>query len=99
METNGVTAKRRSPALTLLINIPEIVAGGLLVAMAITVVLQVVFRYILLRPISWSEEVCRDAFIWLSTLSAALGVKYWLHFSIEALVKRLPGRLRRTVQI
>ncbi|HEX2923115.1 MAG TPA: TRAP transporter small permease [Chloroflexota bacterium] len=99
METNGVTAKRRSPVVTLLINIPEIVAGTLLVVMAITVVLQVVFRYIFQAPLSWSEELCRDAFIWLSTISAALGVKYGLHFSIEALVKRLPGKLGRGVQI
>ncbi len=99
METNGITAKRRSPAITLLVNIPEIVAGTLLVVMAITVVLQVVFRYILAAPLSWSEEVCRDAFIWLSTISAALGVKYGLHFSIEALVKRLPGRLGWAVRL
>lgn len=99
MATNGVTAKRRSRVLFVLANLPDIAAGGLLVVMASVVVLQVFFRYIMKAPISWSEEVANYTFIWLSTLSAALGVKYGLHFAIEAGVNRLPGGLRRIVNL
>lgn len=85
--------------MALLLNLPEIAAGSLLVLMSITVVLQVVFRYVIQAPISWSEELSTFSFIWLATLSAALGVKYESHFSLEVVVKRFPLVVRRLLQL
>ncbi len=99
MATQSYAPRRRNVALTLLINAPEIVAGALLVLMSITVILQVVFRYVVKAPISWSEEVATFSFIWLSILSAALGVKYGMHFSIEAVVKRFPMPVQRLLTV
>lgn len=89
----------RNPALAALLNLPEIVASSLLVLMSIIVVMQVLFRYVLRSPISWSEELATFSFIWLASISAALGVKYQLHFALEVVAKRFPDGIQRVLQL
>ena len=43
----------------------------LLIVMVIAATLGVIFRYVLLSPLAWSEELARFSFIWFSYLSAS----------------------------
>jgi len=43
--------------------------------MAIIVLLQVIYRYILTEPLHWSEEMARYLFVWLSLLGATLAFR------------------------
>lgn len=55
-----------------------------------SVFLQVVFRYVLARPLSWSEELARYTFVWISLLGAAGVIPKSLTQGIDILVNKLP---------
>lgn len=58
------------------------------------VFLQVVARYVLKIPISWTEEVARFAFIWMVFVGIAITERQKAHFRITFLVDRAPARMR-----
>lgn len=60
---------------------------------------QVVFRYLLHHSLSWSEELARFIFIWLSMLAAAYGFKTKSHFALVFVVKRFGERWRRLINV
>ena len=66
-------------ALSLLAKINEAIcaaarnlAGLLLVAMLLVVVLQIVFRYVLNDSLIWSEEIAKAMMVWTAFLSREL---------------------------
>ncbi|HSB78522.1 MAG TPA: TRAP transporter small permease [Candidatus Methylomirabilis sp.] len=67
--------------------------------MTILVFLTVIYRYFLLAPISWGEELSRFLFIALSMLGAALAVKDRSHFTITILTSRFPAFVRLWLQV
>jgi TRAP-type C4-dicarboxylate transport system permease small subunit len=71
----------------------------ILSVMTLVVFLQVVFRYVLGRPLDWSEEMARYLFVWLSILGAALGVQKGGHFGLDFLQRMMPGPGERFVRI
>ena len=71
----------------------EVVIMVLMAFLVVVVVASVVFRYVLLSPLSWSEEVCRYVMIWLGFLSASLAVHQGLHVGVEFVVDWVPPRL------
>ncbi len=68
-------------------------------AMTILVFLTVIYRYFLLSPISWGEELARFMFIALAMLGAALAVKDRSHFTITILTSRFPTVVRGWLQV
>ncbi|MCJ7783149.1 MAG: TRAP transporter small permease [Desulfobacterales bacterium] len=80
-------------------NIVEVTAATLVVALAIIVFLQVFNRFVLKTPLAWSEDLAMLLFQWVSFLGAAIGVKRWRHFGIELVVKMLPEKMRRRVEL
>ena len=77
----------------------EVACGVLMVAITGVVFLQVISRYVFSYPFDWPEELARYLFIWVALLGAALALKRGAHFSIDALVKRLPARWQRIVPL
>ncbi|MBW1659185.1 MAG: TRAP transporter small permease [Deltaproteobacteria bacterium] len=71
----------------------------LMSVMFISVCLQVFFRYVLESPLSWSEELARYAFVWISFLGAAMALGKRLHFGIDYLVNKFPPRLRAGMEL
>jgi TRAP-type C4-dicarboxylate transport system permease small subunit len=57
-----------------------VTACVLLMALSAILLLQVLFRYILQKPLPWSEEVARFGLVWLGMLSATLTARRGLHF-------------------
>lgn len=62
----------------------------LMAAMVAVIFVQVIARYALSDSLSWSEEVGRYLFVWMTFLGAALAVRNRLHVSLDMLVTRLP---------
>ena len=77
----------------------ELACGALMVAITAVVFLQVVSRYVFSYPFDWPEEMARYLFVWVALLGAALALRRGAHFSIDALVKRLPTGWRRIVPL
>ena len=67
--------------------------------MIVTVCLQVFFRYVLEQPLSWSEELARYAFVWLSFLGAAMALGKRLHFGVDYFVNKLPSRFSAGLEV
>ena len=74
-------------------------AGTILAAMTILVFLTVIYRYFLLAPISWGEEMARFLFIALSMLGAALAMKDRSHFTITILTDKFPAAVRTGLEV
>ena len=51
---------------------------------------QVVFRYVLSSPLTWSEEFCRYSFVWISYFGCAYCVGVDGHTRITAVLDKLP---------
>lgn len=69
-------------------------------ALAVMVVLvfgNVVLRYLFNSGITWSEEMSRYLFIWLTFLGAIGAFKNKEHLGVDMLIKRLPNKMKRVV--
>lgn len=75
-----------------------LVSAGAVVLLAIgfilALMLQVVFRYALSDPLSWTEELATLQFVWATLLSASWGVRNAEHLRLEFVADALPERLR-----
>ncbi len=63
--------------------------------MAVVVLLQVIFRYILNFPLFWTEELARYCLVWSSLLGSAVAVKRGQHIAVTIFLEPLPPVLRR----
>ena len=88
-----------APLLFVLKNFEEMVAGTLLVLMALATLFNVVARYLFNSPVPWADEFSRYAFIWLVFVGAVVCTKRGRHISIDLVVTALPNRIRPFVQI
>lgn len=70
---------------------------GLAGLMVIVIFAQVIFRYIFENSLSWSEELGRYLFVWITFLGAALGIREKAHVALDALVNALPPAVRKPV--
>ena len=67
--------KSRIAAAALIADGPEVVAGLLLAAITVILFFGVVWRYFLTDPLTWSDEIARALFVWLSFVGAAVAVR------------------------
>ena len=92
----GLIALKLSLFIERLAAYPCIAATG---AMTIVVLLGVVFRYVLLSPLSWSEEVARYLMIWAASLAISIGIMRREHLGITFLTSRFPPSAQKYVAI
>ena len=84
-------------------NRVERALGWLLVVlmsvMVVDVIWQVVSRFVLRAPSSFTEELAGFLLIWIGILGAAYGFRTRSHLGIDLLVARLRGPRRRTATV
>ena len=64
----------------------EVVIMVLMSVLVVVVVTSVLFRYVLLAPLSWSEEVGRYLMIWVGFLAASIAIQQGMHVGIDFVV-------------
>ncbi|MBU2551544.1 MAG: TRAP transporter small permease [Proteobacteria bacterium] len=84
-------------ALSYINVIEEYTLGLSLLALALFSCFQVLTRYAFNYSFTWFEELSRYICIFITFLGASLGLKYGSHFTMSALVDRLPFRARRLI--
>jgi TRAP-type C4-dicarboxylate transport system permease small subunit len=77
----------------------DILAQALLGVMVVVVFVQVIFRFFIQQPLSWSEEVARYVFVWIIWMGAAVVVKQGGHPGMDLLTKSFSPRWRRGVEV
>lgn len=66
----------------------NVFASFLLVGMTVAVFIQITNRYLFGSPLSWTEEVARLTFIWMTPLGAYLALRASAHIAVETFIKR-----------
>ena len=61
--------------------------------------LQVVCRFVLKIPTSWSEETVRFCFVWIIFLGAAVAVRENTHLMLDMLTSHLPPMAQKILRI
>ena len=80
--------RRAATAERILGQCVEIPAAILLVAEVVTLFSGIFARYILHKPITWSDELASTLFLWLAMLGAAIALRRSEHMRMTALVAR-----------
>lgn len=83
-----------SEALTRLV---KTIVGLLIGAIVVITLVAVWWRYVVNDPISWTEQICRIFFVWVTFLGAAVLYRQKSHIAIDMLVLMMPDHLRRVV--
>lgn len=71
----------------------------LLLLMSVMVFTQVIFRFVLSKPIAWSEELSTYFFSFLAYFGAAAVLKADGHISVNSFVERLPAQAQKWVNL
>jgi C4-dicarboxylate transporter DctM subunit len=79
--------------------LPELAAGGLLLAVCVLLFLQTVLRYLLGVSLGWSEEAARFGLIWLTFLGAAVCSSRRLHSRFAMVADHAAPRWRRVMAL
>lgn len=77
----------------------NILAGGSFFAMVILTCWQVLTRYVLKKPSSWSEELVSYLFAWMTLLGSSLVVGEGGHMNIPLLMDRVNDRAKRLLAV
>jgi len=81
-----------SKCIDVIMNILIVIVSSTLV---IVVFLNIVFRYLLKQPLSWSTEIAGYGLIWWVFLGSAIAIKKDQHISLGFLEKSLTFRIDR----
>jgi tripartite ATP-independent transporter DctM subunit len=79
-------------------RLAEAVSAALLAGELLILAAGVVARYLLHRPLVWSDELASILFLWLGMLGSAVALRRADHLRMLTLVNRLPGRLRAAAE-
>ena len=69
---------------------------ALLAGIVVLIGVQVVYRYILNDPLSWPEEVARNAFVWLIALGTVKLFRERTNYVIDFFLVSAPQVVQRT---
>ena len=78
-----------------LFRVEEWLGRALLFAMIFVVVIQVFFRYIMHRPLIWTEEASRFLFVWLIMLEMGHCVATKGHVKVELFIDLMSEKWKR----
>lgn len=77
----------------------EAVCCGVLLAMTVVVVLQVICRYLLGAALTWSEEFARFGLVWITFLGAGIALRRRAHVGVQVIVELFSPGVRKMVQL
>lgn len=76
-------------------NFEEYFVVWTMAIMTILVFVQVVMRYVFSNSLSWSEELARFIFMWVSWIGASYAVRERAHFRVEMFADMMKGEKRK----
>lgn len=74
-------------------RIAELTCGILLGIMTLTVLVGVIFRYVLQSPLSWTEELSRYLMIWTASLAISVGIYRGEHIGLTFVPDRIKAKM------
>src|SRR3954468_4705414 len=80
-------------------RVAEHVAVALILTMFVSFLLQIFFRYVLNRPLGWTEEVTVLCWVWVVLWGASFVVADAEEVRFDIVYNAVPGRVRRVFTI
>ncbi len=77
----------------------EITTTILLGAMIFVLLLQIIFRYVLNSPLTWSEELARYLYVWVTFMGAGYCVYKHMHIEMTMFFDMLPPAVQKVLQV
>jgi TRAP-type C4-dicarboxylate transport system permease small subunit len=71
-----------------------IVISGL---MTLTIILQVLCRYVLKSPLIWTEEVSRYLMLWMAFIGASCVIKKWDNIYVDFFINKVKKKPRKII--
>ena len=72
---------------------------GLMFAMTAVILAGVFYRYVLLRPLPWSEDLGRYLMIYIALFGAGVVMHHKRHVAVTVAIDRMPLRLKVTARV
>lgn len=88
----------KNKILNILNTAEEIVLIVMFAAMVGIIFFQVIMRYVFNNSLSWSEELGKFLFVWLSWLGISIGHRRKEHIRITLLVEKLPYKIKKILE-
>ncbi|WP_300465259.1 TRAP transporter small permease [Desulfobacula sp.] len=67
--------------------------------MTISTLIGILFRYVMVNPLPWTEELARYTMIWMGLLAISMGVKRESHLGLNLFVNLLPAFLQTALKM
>ncbi|MHA6260769.1 TRAP transporter small permease [Sporosarcina sp. CAU 1771] len=67
----------------------------IMAVLSLAVFAQVIFRFVLELPLSWSEELAVYCLVWITFLGAAYALSLKAHIGVDFFVDRFPASLKK----
>lgn len=80
-------------------HLEEALVVLLLAVMTALVCMQVIMRYVFSASLTWSDEAARYAFIWMTYIGVAYGVKKSAHVSVTVAIDMMPAKAAALLRI
>ena len=79
--------------------IPRIAIVLLMVTLLVDMFLGVIFRYVVGRALTWTEEVGTLSLVYLTFIGGAVGIGRGAHFAIHVVTERFHPRVQRALSL
>ncbi|MGO4890487.1 TRAP transporter small permease [Anaerobacillus sp. MEB173] len=73
-------------------NISKALLGGIVGLMLLSILIQVVLRYVFNTGLSWPEELTKFLMAWMTFIGSAIAIKQSEHISLDILVNKLSNK-------
>jgi TRAP-type C4-dicarboxylate transport system permease small subunit len=80
-------------------SISNVLGISVFIVMVVSVWLGVLYRYVLVNPLTWTDELAVYGMIWLGYLGMGIAVKYNEHPSLNFFVDRMPSLLQKICKL
>lgn len=88
----------RDKILRYLNNIEDFALVSMFIAMVAIIFSQVIMRKVFNNSLSWSEELGKFLFVWISWLGISIGHRRREHIKITMVVEKLPYKAKKIVE-
>ncbi|WP_421617080.1 TRAP transporter small permease [Brevibacillus sp. TJ4] len=78
-------------------TVEKYVAMCIMLAMAILIIVSVLFRYVFNAPLSWAGEVSVFLLVWTSFIGGSLGLKYRSQAAVTIALDYMPERGKKVI--
>src|SRR5690606_38231361 len=80
------------------IPVSDQILAAVLGVIVVVMFFQVVFRYVFNNSITWSEELIRYLFVWITFFGTALCFRDRIHIGVDFFLEQMPPKLRQVIE-